>query len=431
MTGRAFPESPPFRAGRCQSFEDAGRLAGGHEASGTTVRSRRDEWIHAGICDVLVTETLAGDDRMVGVVRCDVALDAIPWSRASGSTTARWHGTGDGGGIWAQQVSHASLADRDEAAARLAALACAAPAAMVCLVGEEHLWVKAGYGLRAMSSHPPRANSPCSDTVALESTLVVEDAASDEAYTDSLFVLGGPKIRAYAGVPLVGRDGLPLGTLCVLDWRPRAFSGAQLENRAALAERVVTRLELRRVDRAMGRDRDALLADALDPVRLRQAIDEGEFACCFPPIVCLDSGHAGAFEALVRWCHPSLGVIPPALFLPAMERTGLMHALGRSVLHGALDLAAELGATDGGEVFPKVAVNVSGTQLETPGFADEVAEALSARNLPAHSLCVEVTESVPLERGGAAAALRALGVGIALDDDGAGTPRRTRSSSCR
>ena len=215
---------------------------------------------------MLVTETLAGDDRMVGVVRCDVALDAIPWSRASGSTTARWHGTGDGGGIWAQQVSHASLADRDEAAARLAALACAAPAAMVCLVGEEHLWVKAGYGLRAMSSHPPRANSPCSDTVALESTLVVEDAASDEAYTDSLFVLGGTANKI---------------------------------------------LELSVPSR--------------------------------------------------RSC------------------AGATRASG-------------------------------------------CAEALSARNLPAHSPCVEVTESVPLERGGAAAALRALGVGIALDDDGAGTP---------
>lgn len=355
---------------------------------------------------------------------------------ASRCASLRRRGGGDGSGTWL----HRREADRleslasyrvfgtpsepaDEAAARLAALACAAPAAMVCLVGREHLWVKAGYGLRAMSCPPPRANSPCSDTVALESTLVVEDVASDERYADALLALGGPKIRAFAGVPLVGRDGLPLGTLCVLDWKPRAFARTQLENLAALAESVVTRLELRRVDRAMGRDPDALMADALDPVRLRQAVDEGEFICHFQPIVRLDSGAARAFEALVRWRHPSLGVIPPALFLPAMERTGLMHALGRSVLHGALDLVAELGATDEGQAVPKVAVNVSGTQLETPGFADAVADALAARDLPARALCIEVTESVPLERGCAAAelaALRALGVGIALDDYGAG-----------
>lgn len=348
----------------------------------------------------------------------------------------RRRGAGDGSAAWL----HRREADRleslasyrvfgmpgepaDEAAARLAALACAAPAAMVCLVGREHLWVKASYGLHAMSGRPPRANSPCSDTVALGSALVIEDVASDQGYADCLGALGAPKIRAFAGVPLVGRDGLALGTLCVLDFAPRAFSRAQLENLAALAESVVTRLELRRVDWAMGRDPDALLADALDPLRLRQAVEEGEFTCHFQPIVLLDSGAARAFEALVRWHHPSLGVIPPALFLPAMERTGLMHGLGRSVLYQALDLAGELGQTEEGRGVPKVAVNVSGTQLETPGLADLVAEALAGRCLPAETLCIEVTESVPLERGCAAAelaALRALGVGVALDDYGAG-----------
>ena len=311
-----------------------------------------------------------------------------------------------------------------DAAARLAAVVCDTPAAMVSLVDRDRQWLKASYGLPGHWHETARSDAFCSDAVALESLLVVEDALSAPRYARSPLVAGPPGIRSYAGVPLIGRDGLPLGTLCVLGWRPRRFSPTQLDDLAALARNVVTHLELRRADRSLGRDPGELLTDALDPVRLRTAIEQGEFVNRYQPIVDMTSGRPCALEALVRWSHPGLGVIPPALFLPAMERTGLMHALGRSVLGDALDLAAGLAARARPARTPKVAVNLSATQLEAPGLASTIAEALEARHLPADALCVEVTESVPLH--GALAAdelheLRRLGVGIALDDYGSGT----------
>lgn len=366
--------------------------------------------------------------------------DAMPDVRTETVSPARAPdpgGTGCGSGVWRHRneddrlESLASYKILDtapepayDAAARLAAVVCGAPAAMVSLVDRDRQWFKATYGLAGLDRETGRSDSFCSDAVALESTLVVEDALATPRYVRNGLVAGKPGIRSYAGVPLVGRDGLPLGTLCVVDWRARSFSPAQLDDLAALARNVVTQLELRRVDRSNGRDPEALLADALDPVRLRTAIEEGEFVNRYQPIVDMSTGVPCSLEALVRWAHPGLGVIPPSLFLPAMERTGLMHVLGRRVLGDALDLAADLGSRPSLVWEPKVAVNVSGTQFESPGLAAAVADALSARQLRPDVLCIEVTESVPVRDGLAAAelgALRQLGVGIALDDYGSGT----------
>ena len=310
-----------------------------------------------------------------------------------------------------------------DSAARLAARACNAPAAMVTLVDRDRQWFKAVYGVEGFVRETARSDSICSDAVACESVLVIEDVLSAPRFAHSALVAGAPGIRAYAGVPLIGRDALPLGTLCVVDWRRRGFSHSELEDLAALARSVVTHLELRRVDTSLGRDSQCLLRDALDSLRLRRAIEAGEFVNHYQPIVDMATGGTYALEALVRWRHPELGVIPPALFLAALERTGLMHALGRSVLSDALDLVAELRSTSGLVKVPKVAVNVSGTQLGSSGFSGTVAEELSARGLRGSDLCIEVTESVPLlgtEVAAELVELRSYGVGIALDDYGSG-----------
>ena len=310
-----------------------------------------------------------------------------------------------------------------DSAARLAARACNTPAAMISLVDRDRQWFKAVHGIQGLAIETDRADSLCSDAVACESVLVIEDTLSVPRYARSSLVSGTPGIRAYAGVPLIGRDALPLGTLCVVDWRRRSFSASELEDLAALARSVVTHLELRRVDASLGRDAQCLLRDALDSLRLRNAIEAGEFVNHYQPIVQMPTGQTYALEALVRWRHPELGVIPPALFLPAMERTGLMQALGRSVLSGALDLAVELRSTPGIAKAPKVAVNVSGTQLGSHAFAANVAEELSSRSLTGQDLCIEVTESVPLlasEVADELDELRNLGIGVALDDYGTG-----------
>lgn len=308
--------------------------------------------------------------------------------------------------------------------ARLAAAVCHAPAAVVSLVERDYQWSAASHGLSQTHQRTPRSNSICSDAVATEAILISENIAANPRYASMVFASGDDAVRAYVGIPLIGRDGLPLGTLCVLDWHPRSFSAAEIEHLQILAEQVVARLELQRTDRASGRSRDDVLSDALDARRLRRGIERGEFTVHFQPIVNMRTEAIVAIEALVRWNHPDLGMVPPALFLPAMERTGLMIPLGRHVLETTLTLATQMKRIVGDGPLPTFNVNVSGSELRSPGLATEIAAALRDHDLEPRMLCVEVTETMPLPGASAIEELemiRALGVYVAIDDFGSGT----------
>ena len=316
--------------------------------------------------------------------------------------------------------------------ARLAAAVCDTPAAMVCLVDRHNQWFAATHGLSHSLIGTERIDSICSDAVATESTLVLEDALQHPRYADTALVSGDPHIRAYAGVPLVGRDGLPLGTLVALDWTPRGFSEDQVAHLEILADQVIAQLELQRADRASGRASERVLSDALDARRLRRGIEDGEFVTRFQPIVDMRHGAVVAVETLVRWNHPELGMVPPALFLPAMERTGLMIPLGRHVLKSALDVAVRLAHVMGGAGAPTMTVNISGSELRSPGLAAVIERELRRRDLPPRALCIEVTESMPLPGTCAVRELetiRDLGVEIAIDDFGSGTATLGQVSS--
>lgn len=308
--------------------------------------------------------------------------------------------------------------------ARLAAVLCETPAAVVSLVEREYQWCAAAYGHVGSAVRTPRSNSICSDAVATESNLIIEDLAAHPRYTDLASAPQKPNMRAYAGVPLIGRDGLPLGTLSVFDWHPRPFTDVQIERLEMMAEQVVARLELQRADRTSGRSGDLVLGDALDARRLRRAIECGEFTIHFQPIVDIRSEAVVAIEALVRWNHPELGMVPPALFLPAMERTGLMIPLGRYVLDTVLRVAAELTHIMGISPMPTFNVNISSSELRSSGLALAIDAALQKYSVDPQILCIEVTETVPLSGDSAIReleAIRALGVGIAIDDFGSGT----------
>jgi diguanylate cyclase (GGDEF)-like protein len=151
---------------------------------------------------------------------------------------------------------------------------------------------------------------------------------------------------------------------------------------------------------------------------LRQAIANGGFELHYQPLVSLADNRVTGCEALLRWRHPSRGMISPAEFIPVAEETGLINQLGEWVLASACTEAAS---------WPndvKVAVNVSPIQFRGQAFALKVAAALAASGLPAHRLELEITEAVLIRDDEAALAmlhqLRALGVRIALDDFGTG-----------
>jgi len=161
---------------------------------------------------------------------------------------------------------------------------------------------------------------------------------------------------------------------------------------------------------------------ALD-AELAGALERGELALAYQPIVSLDSGDVVEVEALLRWHHPTRGVVPPSRFIPLAEASGLIVPLGRWVLEEACRAAASL-PNDPGDAPLGVTVNVSGRQLDDPALPEHVAAALAASGLPAHRLTLEITESA-LTRDTRAAlaslgALKASGVRLAIDDFGTG-----------
>jgi diguanylate cyclase (GGDEF)-like protein len=156
---------------------------------------------------------------------------------------------------------------------------------------------------------------------------------------------------------------------------------------------------------------------------LRRALDAGEFAVFYQPIVELATGRIVGVEALARWLHPTRGTVSPAEFIPAAEGTGLIVPLGRYVLGEACRQAASWLAEFGPDVLQKIAPNVSARQLHDPDFVAEVRAVLAETGLPAERLVLELTESAVLRGPQVSRALRELhdaGVRMALDDFGTG-----------
>ena len=172
---------------------------------------------------------------------------------------------------------------------------------------------------------------------------------------------------------------------------------------------------------------EAMRRDAFERLRtesdLRRALERDEFRVLYQPIFDTATLRPIAVEALVRWQHPTRGVVGPVEFIPLAEETGLIAPLGRWVLEHAV---AEVAGW--AERFPdvplRVAVNVSGQQLARPEFLHEVRAALEASDLPPERLGLEITESILIKESGSPRstleALREIGVKVLIDDFGTG-----------
>ncbi len=156
---------------------------------------------------------------------------------------------------------------------------------------------------------------------------------------------------------------------------------------------------------------------------LHQAVHLQQFELHYQPYVNLETGTVTGIEALVRWRHPSRGLIPPLDFIPIVEDTAMIIPLGRWILREACAVSAAWQPVDPGELRT-MSVNVSARQLEDPGIVDDVAEALSGSGLLARALTLEITESALLDESLSVHqrlhSLKALGVKIAVDDFGTG-----------
>ena len=166
---------------------------------------------------------------------------------------------------------------------------------------------------------------------------------------------------------------------------------------------------------------------------LRVAIEAGQLVLHYQPQLDLRTGRVQAVEALVRWAHPRLGLIPPAKFLPLAEEAGLMWALTSWVLDEAVAQCTAWRLT--GHAI-SVSVNVSPGNLLEPGFCEVVNDKLGQYGLPAEALVLEITETcliTEFERSRRVIEdLRSLGVVVSIDDFGAGvTSRVSEQPFCR
>jgi diguanylate cyclase (GGDEF)-like protein len=151
---------------------------------------------------------------------------------------------------------------------------------------------------------------------------------------------------------------------------------------------------------------------------LRKALPAGEFELHYQPVVNLASNEISGFEALIRWNHPTKGMISPADFIPLAEEIGFIVPMGEWVIRQACATAAR---------WPDnlhVAVNISAIQFRSPGLMQVIVGALAASGLAPTRLEIEITETVLLHNKEATLAvlhqLRALGIRIAMDDFGTG-----------
>ena len=155
---------------------------------------------------------------------------------------------------------------------------------------------------------------------------------------------------------------------------------------------------------------------------LRVALERSELALHYQPTVDLVTGEIVGFEALVRWHHPTRGVVAPFDFIGIAEATGLIVPLGRWVLAEACRQAVAWGAGTGRRL--KMAVNVSVRQFEDCDLAAMVSDVLAETGIPVDQLCLEMTESVLLtdtdENLTQLLRLKSLGVTLAMDDFGTG-----------
>jgi diguanylate cyclase (GGDEF)-like protein/PAS domain S-box-containing protein len=155
---------------------------------------------------------------------------------------------------------------------------------------------------------------------------------------------------------------------------------------------------------------------------LRHALEHGEFVLYYQPKVNVATGAVVGAEALIRWMHPTRGLLSPIMFIPVSEETGLILPIGAWVLREACQQAQSW--KDRGLTTGSMAVNVSATQFSDDNFLEDLFSVLRETGMDPHSLELEVTESVLMKNAEAATSIlksvRDIGIRVSVDDFGTG-----------
>ena len=139
----------------------------------------------------------------------------------------------------------------------IAAEICGTPISLVSLLDNKRQWFKSHHGIDA--SETPKEYAFCAHAInSEEDILIVQDSRTDERFHDNPLVTGDPRVIFYAGIPLSTENGLPLGTLCVIDHKPKLLSQSQIASLKALAKQVMNLLKLRKSKIQLNKTIDSL-----------------------------------------------------------------------------------------------------------------------------------------------------------------------------
>ncbi len=173
--------------------------------------------------------------------------------------------------LWEYQVLDTVPEEVFDDLTELAARICEAPIALISLVDEKRQWFKSKIGVDL--NETSRDVSFCSHAIRQSGLFIVPDATKDARFSNNALVTSEPKIRFYAGAPLVTTDGYALGTLCVLDKVPRELRPEQKQALEILARHVVSQLDLRRRSRELTEARRATTESNAELERLRSELE--------------------------------------------------------------------------------------------------------------------------------------------------------------
>ena len=254
-----------------------------------------------------------------------------------------------------------------------------------------------------------------------EFTVLIEDIADD---TDTVYV--AERIQSELTVPF-NLSGREVFTTVSIGIAPGSSNYERAEDILRDADTAMYRAK------TMGKARHeifdkAMHARAMNLLQLetdlRRAIEREEFFVQYQPIVSLETSHLRGFEALVRWKHPTRGLISPIDFIPVAEETGLIVQIGEWVLRESCKQMQYWQVLFPADPPMFISVNLSGKQFAQPDLISEVANILDETGLNPRNLKLEITESVVMENIETATEmlkqLRSLGVKLSIDDFGTG-----------
>lgn len=253
-----------------------------------------------------------------------------------------------------------------------------------------------------------------------EFVLLLDDLDADglSRITDRILAMANQPYR------INGRDVLLAATIGVAQ---TVTSDTTPSNLIAEADRAMSQAKLLGGNRVGFADPASSHAseDRLDlEVQLHHALESEQLRLAYQPVVDCRSGFIVGAEALIRWEHPTRGMVQPDQFLPVAEATGLIRPIGKWVLGEATRQLAEWSANVDGADHLFMAVNASADQLTGTDFPAQIRRALDDHDIAADRLCVEVTETALIRDPSAARStlneISQSGVSIALDDFGTG-----------